>query len=60
VSEPRDRLAVRDALAATSGFEGVTGTITIDEDRNATKSAVILELRDGEQTFVDTVQPDVP
>ena len=60
VSDPRDRLAVRDALAATSGFEGVTGTITIDEDRNATKSAVILELRDGEQTFVDTVQPDVP
>src|SRR5690606_27557137 len=31
------------ALATTVGFEGVTGAITIDANRNAKKSAVVLE-----------------
>lgn len=60
VSDPRDRKAIRDALATTADFEGVTGTITINEERNAIKPAVILELRDGEQVYVDTVYPDLP
>jgi branched-chain amino acid transport system substrate-binding protein len=32
------------AIAATKGFPGVTGTITIDENRNASKPAVVVEL----------------
>ncbi len=60
VSDPRDRKAIRDALATTADFEGVTGTITINEERNAIKPAVILELRDGEQVYVDTVYPNLP
>jgi branched-chain amino acid transport system substrate-binding protein len=60
VDDPTDRAAIRDALAATSGFEGVTGSITINEDRNAVKPAVILELQGGEQVLVDTVEaPDL-
>lgn len=42
---------LRDALAATKNFTGVTGTFTIDENRNAQKSAVIVEYKDGKQTM---------
>ncbi|TLY32651.1 MAG: ABC transporter substrate-binding protein [Ignavibacteria bacterium] len=33
---------LRDAIAATKDFDGVSGTITIDNNRNASKSAVVL------------------
>jgi branched-chain amino acid transport system substrate-binding protein len=39
-----DHKAVRDALAATSGFQGVTGKITMDAQRNASKPAVVLKI----------------
>jgi branched-chain amino acid transport system substrate-binding protein len=48
---------LRDAIAATRDFPGVTGKITIDEQRNATKSAVILTVRDGQFKFVESVAP---
>jgi len=37
--------ALRDAIAATKGFKGVTGMITIDKNRDATKSAVMVEMK---------------
>ncbi|HET7536921.1 MAG TPA: ABC transporter substrate-binding protein, partial [Candidatus Didemnitutus sp.] len=49
--------ALRDAIATTKDFPGVTGRITIDEQRNATKSAVILTVKDGKFKFVEAVQP---
>ena len=52
-----DAKAIRDALAATKDFTGVTGTITIDKDRNAVKPAVVLEMKGGKQTYVTTVEP---
>jgi branched-chain amino acid transport system substrate-binding protein len=48
---------VRDALAATVDFPGVTGVTTIDANRNATKTAVIITVRDGKFRFVETVAP---
>ena len=48
---------VRDALAATAGFEGVTGSITFDAERNPVKPAVILQIRDGRFQFVDSIAP---
>ncbi len=48
---------VRDALAATKDFQGITGTITLDPNRNASKSAVILVVRDGQFRFLETIQP---
>jgi branched-chain amino acid transport system substrate-binding protein len=48
---------VRDALAATKDFEGVTGKTTINEKRDATKSAVILQVKGGTFHFVETVNP---
>jgi branched-chain amino acid transport system substrate-binding protein len=44
-------------LAKTKDFDGVTGKITIDKDRNAMKPAVILEMKKGVPTYVTTVQP---
>lgn len=48
---------VRDALAATKNYPGVTGNITIDEKRNATKAAVVLKVEKGEFQYVSTVNP---
>ena len=52
-----DAPAVRDALAATTNFPGVTGTITIDENRNAVKPAVVLQVVDGQLQYVETIEP---
>lgn len=48
---------IRDALAKTTNFKGVTGTISINEQRNAVKPAVIMEIKNGKFTYKETVQP---
>ena len=48
-----DGAKVRDALAATKDFPGVTGKITIDANRNASKSAVILTIKNGQFKYVE-------
>ncbi len=53
VSPPR----VRDALAQTRDFPGVTGRITLNADRNPIKPAVILRIENGKFVFVETVGP---
>jgi len=52
-----DSKALRDALAATKNFPGVTGPITIDEKRNAAKSATIVVVKDGKFKFLESVHP---
>ncbi|MGI8432947.1 MAG: ABC transporter substrate-binding protein [Chthoniobacterales bacterium] len=52
-----DPQKLRDAIAATKNYEGVTGTITINEQRNATKSAKVLTIKDGKFHFVETIAP---
>lgn len=53
-AEPK---AIRDALAQTKDFPGATGKITIDENRNARKPIVILEIRDGKLLLKDAIAP---
>ena len=48
---------IRDELARTKDFPGVTGKITINEQRNAVKPAVILQIKDGKFTYKETIQP---
>jgi len=48
---------LRDALATTKDFAGVTGRITIDAQRNASKSAVIFTVKDGKFVYVESVAP---
>src|SRR5262245_39424114 len=52
-----DGSKVRDAIASTKDFDGITGKITIDKDRNAVKPAVVLEVKDGKLQFVETITP---
>jgi branched-chain amino acid transport system substrate-binding protein len=52
-----DGAKIRDALAATKNFPGVTGNITMDADRNASKPAVILEIKNGRFQYVETISP---
>ncbi len=48
---------VRTALAATKDFDGVTGRTIINEKRDATKPAVILQVKDGVFKYVETINP---
>ena len=52
-----DGKRLRDALAATKGFPGVTGTITMDADRNPVKPAVVLRIEGGKFRFAASVSP---
>ncbi len=48
---------LRDAIAATKDYEGVTGKTTLDAQRNATKSAVIMTVKDGKFKYLETIAP---
>lgn len=56
-----DKKAIRDAIANTRDFDGVTGKITIDPNRNAKKSAVIIAVKNKQFDYAATVpDPDQP
>jgi branched-chain amino acid transport system substrate-binding protein len=48
---------VRDALADTKDWVGVSGKITMDADRNPIKPAVILKVENGRFRFVTSIAP---
>jgi branched-chain amino acid transport system substrate-binding protein len=48
--------ALKEAIR-TNAVAGVSGNITFDEKRNPIKSAVILKIQNGKQTFVERVAP---
>jgi branched-chain amino acid transport system substrate-binding protein len=48
---------IKAALVATKGYQGITGTITFDKDRNPTKSAVVLEATPAGYVFHSRVNP---
>lgn len=52
-----DREKIREALANTKNFEGATGWITLDENRDAVKNAVILVVKDGQFKYLTTIKP---
>jgi branched-chain amino acid transport system substrate-binding protein len=49
---------VRDAIAQTKDFTGVSGTITIDAQRNASKPAVILAIKDQHVQYLEKINPN--
>ena len=49
--------AITDALATLTNFEGVTGTMTMDDHHNPIKAGVILEFKDGAQVMNTRIQP---
>ena len=52
-----DGAKIRDALAATQDYPAVTGAITFDANRNPTKNAGVLTVKNGTFTFVQDVSP---
>ena len=52
-----DPAQIRNALAHTSGFQGITGTITFDPNGDPVKSAVILKFQDGDAVYYQTIEP---
>jgi branched-chain amino acid transport system substrate-binding protein len=48
---------IKAALATTRGVQGATGTITLNAQRDAVKSAVILEVRENSVRYRETVNP---
>ena len=52
-----DRAKIKDALAQTKDFPGVTGNITIDANRNASKPAVVLQIKGNEFVYKKTINP---
>ncbi|HJY27079.1 MAG TPA: ABC transporter substrate-binding protein [Pyrinomonadaceae bacterium] len=49
---------LRDAIAQTKDFPGVTGKISIDKDRNAVKPAVVLKLENSKFVYETTIAPE--
>ncbi|MEE0776152.1 MAG: ABC transporter substrate-binding protein [Bacillota bacterium] len=54
-ADSTDPAKIQEALAATDGFVGVTGTITVDELHNAVKSIVVIGLENGEQASAEKI-----
>ena len=52
-----DSAQLREALAQTKEFDGVTGFISIDAQRNAVKPAVVLKLQDASYIYQEKIQP---
>jgi branched-chain amino acid transport system substrate-binding protein len=48
---------LRDAIAATKGFKGVTGVISLNAERDAVKPAVMVQMKGGVPVYAATVEP---
>ncbi|MBV9298874.1 MAG: ABC transporter substrate-binding protein [Verrucomicrobia bacterium] len=49
--------AVRDAVSQTAGFQGVTGQISFDAKRNASKPGLIVTVKDGRFEVAEKIPP---
>jgi branched-chain amino acid transport system substrate-binding protein len=48
---------LRDLIAATANFEGATGTITLDQNRNPKKPIVMIAVKDEKKVFETSIAP---
>ena len=55
--DPTDSVCINKEIKKTVKFEGVSGAITINNEGNATRSAVIKEIKNGKAGFKATVNP---
>ncbi len=49
---------IRNALAHTNGFKGVSGVITIGSNGDAVKNLVFLQVKEGTFRYLKTVNPE--
>lgn len=55
--DPTDSVCINNEIKKTTNFDGVSGAITINKEGNATRSAVIKEIKNGKAGFKATVNP---
>jgi len=53
-----DTVKIKDEMAKTKDYAGVSGMITLDEKHDAIKDAVVIEFKNGKQTFKEKVKPE--
>lgn len=52
-----DTVKIKDELAKTKDYQAVSGVITLNDTHDAVKSAVVIEMKDGKQTFKEKINP---
>jgi branched-chain amino acid transport system substrate-binding protein len=52
-----DKKAVRDQIAATKDYDGVSGMITMGADRNPIKPVAMIKIENGQMNFAGWVKP---
>ena len=52
-----DREKLKEALEATENFNGITGTLSMDDFHNPIKAVTILEVKDGVPTYLMKQEP---
>ena len=52
-----DTVKIKDEMAKTIDHQAVSGTITLNETHDAVTSAVIIEFKNGKQTFKEKMNP---
>ena len=52
-----DPKKIQEALASTKNLQVSSGILTLDDKHNPLKSAVVIEMKDGKQTFKEKVNP---
>lgn len=52
-----DPAKIRDALEKTANLQVVTGTLSLDSKHDPVKSAIIIEMKNGKQTFREKINP---
>ena len=52
-----DPAKIQAALVATKDFPAVTGATTLNENHDAVKSAVIIEMKNGKMVYKTTIKP---
>jgi branched-chain amino acid transport system substrate-binding protein len=58
VGSPEFKTELKNQINATKDFKGVTGTITLDENRNAIKSVVIIKTTPEGPQFFGKINPE--
>lgn len=56
-AKSNDPIKIKDAMKATKDFMAVTGKLSFDANGDPVKSAAILQIKDGKQAYVTTVNP---
>jgi len=52
-----DKKKIRDNIASTSSYDGVSGTITMGADRDPIKPVAMIKIENGQMTFAGWIKP---